>query len=72
MELNKPENGVKNIDYSNAKILQSIQELQQLEKQRLIKKDKKGDGLKINARIISDEGRRTLNRIATEHIKNRK
>ena len=33
MELNKPENGVKNIDYSNAKILQSIQELQQLEKQ---------------------------------------
>jgi hypothetical protein len=33
MELNKPDNGVKNIDYSNAKILQSIQELQQLEKQ---------------------------------------
>jgi hypothetical protein len=35
--------------------------------------DKNGDGLKINAaRTISDEGRKTLNRIATEHIKNRK
>jgi ribosomal protein S19E (S16A) len=46
--------------------------LQQLEKQKYIKKDKKGDGLKINSRIISDEGRRTLNRIATEFIKNKK
>lgn len=46
--------------------------LQQLEKQKYIKKDKKGNGLKINSRIISDEGRRTLNRIATETIKNRK
>jgi ribosomal protein S19E (S16A) len=46
--------------------------LQQLEKQKLIRKDKKGDGLKINSRVISSEGRRTLNRIATEHIKNRK
>jgi hypothetical protein len=33
MDLSTPENGIKNIDYSNAKILQSIQELQQLEKQ---------------------------------------
>lgn len=46
--------------------------LHQLEKQKLIKKDKKGDTLKINSRIISDEGRRTLNRIATEHLKNKK
>lgn len=46
--------------------------LQQLEKQKYIKKDKKGNGLKINSRIISDEGRRTLNRIATETIRNRK
>jgi small subunit ribosomal protein S19e len=46
--------------------------LQQLEKQKLIRKDKKGDGLKINSRVISSEGRRTLNRIATEYIKNRK
>jgi ribosomal protein S19E (S16A) len=46
--------------------------LQQLEKQKIIKKDKKGDGLKLNARIVSDEGRGTLNRIATEHIKNKK
>ena len=43
--------------------------LQQLEKNKIIKKDKKGDALKLNARIISDEGRGTLNRIATEHIK---
>ena len=28
--------------------------LQQLEKQKIIKKDKKGDGLKLNARIVSD------------------
>ena len=46
--------------------------LKQLEVQKLIKKDKKGDGLKLNSRIISDEGRRTLNRIATEYIKNKK
>ena len=46
--------------------------LQQLEKQKIIKKDKKGDGLKLNSRIISDEGRRTLNRIATEHIKSKR
>ena len=46
--------------------------LQQLEKQRIIKKDKKGDILKINSRIISDEGRGTLNRIATEYIKSKK
>ena len=45
--------------------------LQQLEKQKIIKKDKKGDALKINSRVISEEGRGTLNRIATEHI-NRK
>ena len=46
--------------------------LQQLEKNKIIKKDKKGDGLKINSRIVSDEGRGTLNRIATEYIKNKK
>ena len=46
--------------------------LQQLEKQKLIKKDKKGDELKINSRILSSEGRRTLNRIATEYLKNKK
>jgi small subunit ribosomal protein S19e len=39
--------------------------LQQLEKQKIIKKDKKGDALKLNSRIISDEGRGTLNRIVT-------
>ena len=43
--------------------------LQQLEKQKIIKKDKKGDSLKINSRIITDEGRGTLNRIVTEYIK---
>ena len=46
--------------------------LQQLEKQKIIKKDKKSDVLKINARVISDEGRGTLNRIATEYIKGKK
>jgi len=48
--------------------------LQQLEKQKIIKKDKKGDQLKINSRIISEEGRGTLNRITTEFInaKNKK
>lgn len=46
--------------------------LQQLESQKIIKKDKKGDGLKLNSRIISDEGRGTLNRIATEHMKSKK
>ncbi len=45
--------------------------LQQLEKQRIIKKDKKGDSLKINSRIITDEGRGTLNRIVTEYLKNK-
>lgn len=45
--------------------------LQQLEKQKIIKKDKKGDSLKINSRIVTDEGRGTLNRIVTEHIKAR-
>ena len=54
-------------DHASTKIIRWG--LQQLEKQKYIKKDKKGDGLKINARIISDEGRRTLNRIATEHQK---
>lgn len=57
-------------DHASTKIIRWS--LQQLEKQKLLKKDKKGDGLKINARILSDEGRRTLNRIATEYIKNRK
>lgn len=28
--------------------------LQQLEKQKIIKKDKKGDALKINSRVISE------------------
>ena len=46
--------------------------LQQLEKNKIIRKDKKGDALKVNARIVSDEGRGTLNRIATEYIKNKK
>jgi len=48
--------------------------LQQLEKQKIIKKDKKGDALKINSRVISEEGRGTLNRIATEFVnaKNKK
>ena len=46
--------------------------LQQLEKQKIIKKDKKSDALKINSRVISDEGRGTLNRIATEYIKSQK
>lgn len=46
--------------------------LQQLEKQKIIKKDKKGDGLKLNSRIISDEGKGTLNRIVTEYIKSKK
>lgn len=45
--------------------------LQQLEKQKIIKKDKKGDSLKINSRIVTDEGRGTLNRIVTEHIKSK-
>lgn len=45
--------------------------LQQLEQQKLIKKDKKGDSLKINSRIVTDEGRATLNRIVTEHIKSK-
>ena len=45
--------------------------LQQLEKQKIIKKDKKGDALKINSRIITDEGRGTLNRIVTEYLKNK-
>jgi ribosomal protein S19E (S16A) len=46
--------------------------LQQLEKLKLIKKDKKGDSLKLNSRILSSEGRRVLNRIATEYIKDKK
>ena len=46
--------------------------LQQLDNLKLTKKDKKGDALKINSRIISDDGRRTLNRIATEYLKNKK
>ena len=45
--------------------------LQQLEKLKVIKKDKKGDSLKLNSRILSSEGRRQLNRIATEHIKDK-
>ena len=40
--------------------------LQQLEKLKVIKKDKKGDELKINSRIVSKEGTKDLNRIATE------
>ena len=46
--------------------------LQQLEKLKLIKKDKKGDSLKLNSRILSSEGRRVLNRIATESLKEKK
>ena len=46
--------------------------LTQLEKQKIIKKDKKSDVLKLNARVISDEGRGTLNRIATEYVKSKK
>ncbi|MCL4116028.1 UNVERIFIED_CONTAM: hypothetical protein GTU68_028257, partial [Idotea baltica] len=46
--------------------------LQQLEKNKIIKKDKKGDILKINSRVISDEGRNILNRITTEYIKAKK
>jgi small subunit ribosomal protein S19e len=57
-------------DHASTKIIRWG--LQQLEKQKLIKKDKKGNGLKINSRIISDDGRRTLNRIATEYLKNKK
>ena len=40
--------------------------LQQLEKLKVIKKDKKGDELKVNSRILSKEGVKDLNRIATE------
>ena len=40
--------------------------LQQLEKLKVIKKDKKGNELKVNSRIISKEGAKDLNRIATE------
>ena len=39
--------------------------LQQLEKNKIIKKDKNGDQLKINSRIVTSEGRGILNRIAT-------
>lgn len=46
--------------------------LQQLEKNKIIKKDTKGDILKLKSRIVSDEGRAILNRIATEHIKAKK
>ena len=35
---------------------------------KIIKKDKKGDTLKLNARIISDEGRGTLNQIANKYM----
>ena len=57
-------------DHGSSKIIRWS--LQQLEKQKIIKKDKKSDALKINARVISDEGRGTLNRIATEYIKSKK
>jgi len=57
-------------DHASTKIIRWG--LQQLEKNKLIKKDKKREGLKVNARIISDEGKRTLNRIATEHLKKKK
>lgn len=40
--------------------------LQQLEKLKVLKKDKKGNELKVNSRIISKEGAKDLNRIATE------
>ncbi len=57
-------------DHASTKIIRWG--LQQLEKQKLIKKDKKGDSLKLNSRILSSEGRRVLNRIATEYIKSKK
>ena len=57
-------------DHASTKIIRWG--LQQLEKLKLIKKDKKGDTLKLNSRILSSEGRRVLNRIATEHIKEKK
>ena len=57
-------------DHASTKIIRWG--LQQLEKLKLIKKDKKGDNLKLNSRILSSEGRRVLNRIATEHIKESK
>ena len=40
--------------------------LQQLEKLKVVKKDRKNDELKMNSRIISKEGFKDLNRIATE------
>lgn len=57
-------------DHASTKIIRWG--LQQLEKLKLIKKDKKGDSLKLNSRILSSEGRRVLNRIATEHMKDKK
>ena len=39
-------------DHGSSKIIRWS--LQQLEKQKIIKKDKKGDALKLNSRIISD------------------
>ena len=57
-------------DHASTKIIRWG--LQQLEKQKWIKKDKKGDSLKLNSRILSSEGRRVLNRIATEHMKDKK
>eukprot|EP00178_Gracilaria_changii_P021360 TRINITY_DN6350_c0_g1_i1.p1 TRINITY_DN6350_c0_g1~~TRINITY_DN6350_c0_g1_i1.p1 ORF type:complete len:157 (+),score=16.85 TRINITY_DN6350_c0_g1_i1:19-489(+) len=46
--------------------------LQQLEKNKIIKKDTKDNVLKLKSRIVSKEGRAILNRIATEHIKSKK
>ncbi len=46
--------------------------LHQLEKLKIIKKEKDPKNLKLNSRIISQDGQRALNRIVTEHIKARK
>lgn len=46
--------------------------LQQLEKNKIVSKDTKGDILKLKSRVISKEGRAMLNRIVTEHIKAKK
>lgn len=40
--------------------------LQQLEKLKVIKKGRKTDELKVNSRVISKDGAKDLNRIATE------
>jgi len=42
--------------------------LTQLEKLKVVKKGRKTDELKVNSRVISKEGAKDLNRIATEVI----